>query len=77
METLQNRLLDRLEKIEKELDKCRAREYNLPWQSQRRANMSRRWDHWAKEKMKVVFKLEEIRTEKSPGGYIGEALNSK
>ena len=48
----------RLEKIEKELDKIRGKEYSLPFGSMARARVSRKWDSLAIEKMKIISELD-------------------
>ena len=54
------RLNKRLEKVEKELDKCRASTIDDGWQTQRFAKKSRKWDYYAQEKMKLKQLIEAI-----------------
>jgi len=44
----------RLEKVEKELDKCRTSSFIDGWQTQRHAKKARKWDELAKEKMELI-----------------------
>lgn len=54
------RLKKRLEKVEKELDKCRTSTIDDGWQTQRFAKKSRKWDYYAQEKMKLKQQIEEL-----------------
>ena len=49
MENLKD-LKKKLEKIEKELEKVRGKEYEQPFGSMKRAKISRKWDELAKTK---------------------------
>lgn len=50
----------KLEKIEKELNKCRISTLEDGWQTQRYAKKARKWDYYAQEKFKIQSKLEEL-----------------
>lgn len=50
--------LAKLAHVESELEKCRAKEYELPFGSMRRARMSRKWDHFAQRRMALLQDLE-------------------
>jgi len=66
-----------LQRIEKQLDKCRTSSFIDGWQTSKHAKKARKWDYYAKEKMVILGKIEDIRLgiDRS-GGYIGEALNT-
>jgi allantoicase len=51
------KLKKRLEKIEKELDKCRTSSFVDGWQTQRHAKKSRKWDVLAQQKMKLIQQI--------------------
>ena len=57
------KLKTKLEKIEKELDKCRSSSFIDGWQTQRHAKKSRKWDVLAQEKFELIKKIDnyEIR----------------
>ena len=52
----------RLAIIEYELDKCRTSTIQDVWQTQKFAKKSRKWDYYAQEKMKIIQKIEECKT---------------
>jgi len=52
-------LQQKLDKIEKELDKCRTSVMQDGWQTQRYAKKARKWDYYAQEKMKILQQIEE------------------
>lgn len=54
------RLKKRLEKIEKELDKCRTSSFVDGWQTQRHAKKARKWDVLAQKKMKLIQQINDI-----------------
>lgn len=56
METIKE-LSKRLNRLEKELEKVRGKEYSMPFGSMRRARMSRKWDMLAKEKNEILNKM--------------------
>jgi len=56
------KLKKRLEKIEKELDKCRTSSFVDGWQTQRHAKKARKWDYFAQEKMKLIQQIEDYET---------------
>ena len=49
----------KLEKIEKELDKCRTSSFIDGWQTQKHAKKARKWDYYAQEKMKLIQQIED------------------
>jgi allantoicase len=53
------KLRKRLDKIEKELDKCRTSSFIDGWQTQRHAKKSRKWDVLAQDKMKLIQQIED------------------
>ena len=55
---LQKRLL----KIEKQLEKVRGREYDLPLGTMKRAKSSRTWDVLAMQKMEILKQIDEYDT---------------
>ena len=55
--TMKEKLIKRLEKIEKELESIRGKEYDLPFGSMKRAKVSRKWDMLAQEKMLILEKI--------------------
>ena len=50
----------RLQKIEKELDKCRTTVREDGWQTQKHAKKSRNWDLLACRKMEILKEIDEI-----------------
>ena len=54
------KLKDKLEKIEKELDKCRTSSFVDGWQTQKYAKKARKWDYYAQEKMKLIQQINDI-----------------
>ena len=57
------KLKEKLEKIEKELDKCRTSSYVDGWQTQKHARKSRKWDSLALEKHKLRQQIDELEQE--------------
>lgn len=55
-----NKLKKRLEKIEKELDKCRTSSFLDGWQTQRHSKKGRKWDVLAQEKFKLRQSLDTV-----------------
>lgn len=55
-----SKLERKLQKIEKELDKCRSSSFQDGWQTQRHAKKSRKWDVLAQEKFKLKQSLENV-----------------
>lgn len=53
------KLKTKLEKIEKELGKCRTSSFVDGWQTQKHAKKARKWDYYAQEKMKLRQQIEE------------------
>jgi len=54
------KLKKRLEKIEKELDKCRTSSFIDGWQTQKHAKKARKWDVLAQQKMKLIQQINDI-----------------
>ena len=54
------KLKKRLEKIEKELDKCRTSSFIDGWQTQKHAKKARKWDVLAQHKMKLIQQINDI-----------------
>lgn len=54
------KLKKRLEKVEKELDKCRTSSFVDGWQTQKHAQKARKWDILAQEKMKLIQQIDEL-----------------
>jgi hypothetical protein len=53
-------ILKRLDKVEKQLDKCRTSTMQDGWQTQRFARKSVKWDYYAREKHILLGLLEEF-----------------
>jgi allantoicase len=56
-----SKLTSKLEKVEKELSKCRTSTIEDGWQTQRHAKKSRKWDILAQEKMKLLQEIEDFK----------------
>jgi hypothetical protein len=56
-----DKLNKKLEKIEKELSKCRTSTIDDGWQTQRFARKSRKWDYYAQEKMKIIQMIDDLQ----------------
>lgn len=54
------KLQSRLEKIDKELEKCRSSSYVDGWQTQKHAKKSRKWDMLAQEKFEIQKKINQL-----------------
>ena len=54
------KLKKRLDKIEKELDKCRTSSFVDGWQTQRHAKKARKWDVLAQQKMNLIQQINDI-----------------
>lgn len=54
------KLIKRLEKIEKELEKNRTSIIQDGWQTQRHAKKSRKWDFLAQEKMEIIKQINDL-----------------
>jgi hypothetical protein len=50
----------KLDKINKELDKCRTSSFIDGWQTQKHAKKSRKWDMLAQEKFELQIKINEL-----------------
>lgn len=53
----------KLEKVEKELSKCRTSTIEDGWQTQKFARKSRRWDYYATKKHEISLQINEIESE--------------
>jgi hypothetical protein len=53
----QKQIKKRIEKLERELEKVRGREYELPFGSAARARVSRKWDALSREKFELQKQL--------------------
>ena len=53
------RLKNKLANVEKELDKCRTSSFDDGFGTQRHARKARKWDYYAKEKMKLIQQIED------------------
>jgi len=53
------KLKNRLEKIEKELDGCRTSSFDDGFGTQKHARKARKWDYYAQEKMKLIQQIED------------------
>lgn len=54
------KLKKKLEKIEKQLDTCRTSVLQDGWQTQKFAKKSRKWDFYAKEKIRLIQQIEDM-----------------
>jgi hypothetical protein len=52
-------LKKQLDKIEKELDKCRASSFVDGFGTSKHAKKSRKWDYYAQEKMRILNLIDE------------------
>lgn len=57
------KLNKRLKIIEKELDKNRTSSFVDGWQTQGYARKARKWDELAKEKFRILQKIDELQNE--------------
>lgn len=61
-----NNLKNRLEKVEKELEKVRGcSPLTDGWQTQRYAKKSRKWDMLAQERTKLIWEIEDLEESSS------------
>lgn len=58
-----SKLRSKLEKVEKELSKCRTSTIEDGWQTQKFARKSRRWDFYAQQKHEISLRINEIEAE--------------
>lgn len=64
MSTSLQKLKNKLEKVEKELEKVRGcSPLTDGWQTQKLAKKSKKWDVFAQEKMLIIQKIDELKTE--------------
>ena len=54
------KLRKKLAGLEIQLEKVRGKEYELGWQTMRRARVSRKWDMLAQEKMRTLQQIGEL-----------------
>lgn len=76
METIE-RLKKQLEKVEKQLDKCRTSTMQDGWQSQRFAKKARKWDYYAQEKIRLLGLIEDELNKQLTEFNICPACNRK
>ena len=55
-----DKLIRRLKKIEKELDKVRSSSFIDGWQTSKHARKSKKWDELAKEKFEIIKTLDTL-----------------
>lgn len=58
-----SKLKVKLEKVEKELSKCRTSTIEDGWQTQKFARKSRKWDFYAQQKHEISLRINEIEAE--------------
>jgi len=54
------KIKDKLQRIENELDKCRTSSFQDGWQTSKHAKKSRKWDFYAQEKMRLINELDKL-----------------
>ena len=54
------KIKNKLQRIESELDKCRTSTMQDGWQTSRHAKKSRKWDFYAQEKMNLLNQLDKL-----------------
>lgn len=54
------KIKNKLQKIELELDKCRTSAMQDGWQTSKHAKKSRKWDFYAQEKMRLINELDKL-----------------
>jgi len=59
MEQIQ-KIKNKLQRIESELDKCRTSILKDGWQTSKHAKKSRKWDFYAQEKMNLLNQLDKL-----------------
>ena len=59
------KIKNKLQRIESELDKCRTSTMQDGWQTSRHAKKSRKWDFYAQRKMELIQQIDEIEYSQS------------
>jgi len=54
------KIKNKLQRIELELDKCRTSVMQDGWQTSKHAKKSRKWDFYAQEKMRLINELDKL-----------------
>jgi hypothetical protein len=54
------KIKNKLQRIEFELDKCRTSTMQDGWQTSKHAKKSRKWDFYAQEKMSLLNQLDKL-----------------
>ena len=54
------KIKNKLQRIESELDKCRTSTMQDGWQTSKHAKKSRKWDFYAQEKMNLINELDKL-----------------
>jgi hypothetical protein len=54
------KIKNKLQRIESELDKCRTSTMQDGWQTSKHAKKSRKWDFYAQEKMNLLNQLDKL-----------------
>jgi hypothetical protein len=54
------KIKNKLQRIESELDKCRTSTMQDGWQTSNHAKKSRKWDFYAQEKMSLLNQLDKL-----------------
>ena len=54
------KIKNKLQRIESELDKCRTSTLQDGWQTSKHAKKSRKWDFYAQEKMNLLNQLDKL-----------------
>jgi hypothetical protein len=54
------KIKNKLQRIESELDKCRTSTFQDGWQTSKHAKKSRKWDFYAQEKMSLLNQLDKL-----------------
>jgi hypothetical protein len=54
------KIKNKLQRIESELDKCRTSTMQDGWQTSKHAKKSRKWDFYAQEKMSLLNQLDKL-----------------
>ncbi len=54
------KIKNKLQRIESELDKCRTSTMQDGWQTSKHSKKSRKWDFYAQEKMSLLNQLDKL-----------------
>jgi len=60
MENKIQKLKQRLQRIELELNKCRTSAMQDGWQTSKHAKKAHKWDVYAREKMNIISQLDQL-----------------